>query len=88
MHNPSQAQEDVTMEESGTRKVTLSLEMNGDQIDALKSVLIFEPTLDAADGARLFRHDRHEDIEVRLLVINKDKVSQGEDSHADGKVAE
>jgi len=88
MSSPSQARGDATMEESETRKVTLSLEMTGDQIDALKSVLIFEPTIDSTGGARLFRHDEHEDVEVRLLIINKDKVCQGEGSLGDGKVAE
>ena len=76
------------MEESETRKVTLSLEMTGDQIDALKGVMIFEPTLDSTGGARLFRHDEHEDIEVNLLIINKDKVCQGTGIPGDKKVAE
>lgn len=62
------------MSERETRKVILSLEMTGEEIDSLKTVMIFEPTTEHTDGIRLFRHDDNNDIDVRLLIVNKDKV--------------
>ena len=56
--------------------IILSLELTEDQIDSLKGQMILEIDNKHKDGIRLFCHS-DDDLSVRLLVVNKDKVGNG-----------
>ena len=63
-------------EEPENKPIVLSLELDENEIESLKSVMIIELTTKNKSGLGFFRHDGHDDREVKLLIVNRTIVGE------------